>query len=68
MIAGVDTDELENLPDEEYDEEVVEFLLKVEETILDEEQSTQTIPRHVNHRERTLTVSTVVLLFWSQDI
>lgn len=37
FVAGVDTDELENLPDEEYDEEVVEFLLKVEEIILDEE-------------------------------
>ncbi|XP_045213087.2 eukaryotic translation initiation factor 3 subunit B-like isoform X2 [Mercenaria mercenaria] len=34
---GVDTDELDNLPDDEYDEEVVEFLLKVEEIILDEE-------------------------------
>lgn len=35
--VGVDTDEVENLGEEEYDEEVVEFLLKVEEIILDEE-------------------------------
>lgn len=34
---GVDTDELENMPEDEYDEEIVEFLLKVEEIILDEE-------------------------------
>lgn len=36
-ISGVDTDKLENLADEEYDEEVVEFLLKVEEINLDGE-------------------------------
>lgn len=34
---GVDTDELEDLQEEEYDEEVVEFLLNVEEIVLDEE-------------------------------
>ncbi|WAQ97470.1 EIF3B-like protein [Mya arenaria] len=34
---GVDTDELDNLAEADYEEEVIEFLLKVEETILDEE-------------------------------
>ncbi|XP_060560213.1 eukaryotic translation initiation factor 3 subunit B-like [Ruditapes philippinarum] len=33
----IDTDELDNLAEDEYDEEVVEFLLKVEEIILDGE-------------------------------
>ena len=37
VILGVDTDELDNMNEEEYDEEIVEFLLKVEEIILDEE-------------------------------
>ena len=37
VYSGVDTDELENMTEEEYDEEIVEFLLKVEEIILDEE-------------------------------
>lgn len=37
FFLGNDTDELDNLPEDEYDEEVVEFLLKVEEIILDEE-------------------------------
>ena len=36
-LAGVDTDEFENMSEEDYDEEIVEFLLKVEEIILDEE-------------------------------
>ena len=36
-FAGVDTDEFENMSEEDYDEEIVEFLLKVEEIILDEE-------------------------------
>ena len=34
---GTDTDEFDNMAEEDYDEEVVEFLLKVEEIILDEE-------------------------------
>ena len=36
-LTGVDTDELDNLSADDYEEEVVEFLLKVEEIILDEE-------------------------------
>lgn len=34
---GIDTDDLGNRADEEYEEEIVEFLLKVEETLIDEE-------------------------------
>jgi len=33
----LDTDEFENLGEDEYEEEVIEFLLKVEEIVLDEE-------------------------------